>query len=181
MKKIIILICLICFNTYAQDVAFFTKIRNLDDAGVENLAIEIADMTRNKFKIAKKDETESELVITLVKSDLSNEDVKKALEGTYPNPDVVFDVVFEKFMEGQNKALEIKGVKKYKFYGVIYNYLDLFPFWQKYFAPDATKELTLTDLKLQRSQYKESGNWWLYKFQMDDARNPKIWKIIKFY
>ena len=167
MKKLILIALLVCFTTYGQDAEFFNKIRNLDEVGVENLAIELAGMTRNQFKIDSKQETDEGIVITFAKSDLSTDDV-------------VLKVVFEKFMEGENKALEVKGVKKYSFYGVTYNYLDLFPFWQKYFSPNATKESVLTNYSQQKSELKTNGNWWLYKFQ-NDGSNPKIWTLRKFY
>ena len=124
-------------------------------------------MTRNQFKIDSKQETDEGIVITFAKSDLSTDDT-------------VLKVVFEKFMEGENEALEIKGVKKYRFYGVTYNYLDLFPFWQKYFSPNATKESVLNNYSQQQSELKTNGNWWLYKFQ-NDGSNPKIWTLRKFY
>lgn len=58
--------------------------------------------------------------------------------------------------------------------------MDLFPFWQKYFATNATKESVLKDLKQQKSEIKGS-DWWMYKFQADDDLNPKIWTLRKFY
>lgn len=115
MKKFILIALLACFTTYGQDAAYFTKIRNLDNTGADSVATEIASFTRRKFKIARTDEDEQSLTLTLVQSDLSKEDVTKALNGSYPDPDVILQVVFESFMEGQNRALEIKGGKNIDF------------------------------------------------------------------
>lgn len=58
-------------------------------------------------------------------------------------------VIYNIYFSGENKALEIPGVKTYKFYQVSGSYLDLFPTWKKVFRPDADLEATVDDLKSQ--------------------------------
>ena len=51
---------------------------------------------------------------------------------------------------GENKNLEIKGIKTYKFKEFTGKYLQLFPIWQKYFRQDADANNTMKDSKLQK-------------------------------
>lgn len=181
MKKILFIVLFICSNIFAQDAEFFAKIRNLDEAGVDKIAIEIASFTRNEFRIVSRSETATSYIITMAKKSMTKDEVIEALNDNYADKDAIFDVVFERFMEGENTALELKGVKKYAFYGVTYNYLDLFPFWQKYFSPNATPESLLKDYSQQKSEIGEKRNWWLYKFQVADGKTRRLWTIRKFY
>jgi hypothetical protein len=58
-------------------------------------------------------------------------------------------VVFTVFYKGENKALEIAGVKTYRFYEASGSYLDLFPIWKKVFRPDVNLEKTVSDFNSQ--------------------------------
>lgn len=171
MKKILLFaFSLLSLNGYTQNIEYFKKIRNLDKSELENTAKEIAGFLRGEYEITKKEETESGYYyISFVKLNSSENELANN----------AFNVVFKKFFEGKNEALEIEGTEKYSFYEVTYNYLDLFPYWQKYFVEKADKEQTAKDLKLQRSEYKEDKIWWLYKFQQAD--NSKKWTLRMFY
>jgi len=67
----------------------------------------------------------------------------------YAAGDKTFKIIYNVYHEGENKALEIAGVKTYKFYEVWGSYLDLFPTWQKVFRPDVELEKTVDDYKSQ--------------------------------
>lgn len=58
-------------------------------------------------------------------------------------------VIFNVFYKGENKALEIKGEKIYRFYQAFGTYLDLFPTWKKIFKPEAELEKTVDDFNSQ--------------------------------
>lgn len=178
MKKLILLFSLLATLTInAQDVEYMRKIRNLDENGVIETAKEISALTRGDFVLVDTKEYEKGYLVRFVKEGVSYD----KNTGTYGlSLDDYFDVVYEKFYEGQNKALEIEGIKKFRFSVVVYNYLDLFPYWQKYFAPSATTETTIKSIDLQRSEYKNDGNHWLYKFQ-EIAYGDKRWRLNKFY
>jgi hypothetical protein len=68
---------------------------------------------------------------------------------SYGSGEKTFKIIFKVYFEGQNKALEIPGIKTYRFYEVRGSYLDLFPTWQKVFRPDATLEKTVDDINSQ--------------------------------
>lgn len=67
----------------------------------------------------------------------------------YAAGDKTFKIIYNVYHKGENKALEIPGVKTYKFYEVWGSYLDLFPTWQKVFRPDANLEKTVDDYNSQ--------------------------------
>lgn len=178
MKKLLLLFSLFfSFTFYAQNVEYMKKIRNLDENGVIEVAKEISSFTRGSFVLVDSKESEKGYLVRFVKEGI-NYDKNKGTSDL--SLDDYFDVVFEKFYDGQNKALEIEGTKKFRFSVVVYNYLDLFPYWKKYFAPCATAETTIKSIDLQRSEYKKEGNHWLYKFQ-EIAYGDKRWRLNKFY
>jgi len=178
MKKLILLFSLFFSLTfYAQNVEYMKKIRNLDENGAIEVAKEIASLSRGSFEVAEKKETKVGFTIVMVRSGIDYENVIQ-----YPEKymDDTFTVSFVEFYEGQNMALEIEGVKKYNFHRVVFNYLDLFPYWQKYFSAEATPETTIDSIDLKRSEYKNKDNHWLYKFQ-PVPNGSKRWELNKFY
>jgi len=68
---------------------------------------------------------------------------------SYSSGEKTLKVIFNVYLEGENKALEIPGIKTYKFYEVWGSYLDLFPTWKKVFKPDAELEKTVDDFNSQ--------------------------------
>lgn len=68
---------------------------------------------------------------------------------SYGSGEKTLKVIFNVYLEGENKALEIPGTKTYKFYEVWGSYLDLFPTWKKVFRPDAELEKTVDDYNSQ--------------------------------
>ncbi|QFG53654.1 hypothetical protein [Chryseobacterium sp.] len=50
------------------------------------------------------------------------------------------EVVYKTFMDGKNADLKIPGVKTYRMERVHGQFLNIFPFWQKYYVPEATTE-----------------------------------------
>lgn len=74
------------------------------------------------------------------------------------NPDSSFDIElgYDIKMVGANPALEIAGTKEYKFRNILGPYIDIFPIWQKYFAPEADLETTSTQTKKYYSLYLDS-------------------------
>lgn len=58
-------------------------------------------------------------------------------------------VVFNVYLEGENKALEIQGIKTYRFREASGTYLDLFTSWKKIFRPDVDIEKTIDDINSQ--------------------------------
>ncbi|HUH25244.1 MAG TPA: hypothetical protein VLY87_01330 [Flavobacterium sp.] len=178
MKKLILLFNLfISFTFYAQNVEYMAEIRNLDENGAIEVAKEIADLSRGNFEVALQKETKKGYNVTMVRKGIDYNKIADKLD-EYPND--FFIVSFEKYFEGQNKALEIEGVKKYRFHRVVFNYLDLFPYWQKYFSTEATPEKTIEDFKLRESRYKNNEVHWLYKFK-EVSNGSKRWELNKFY
>lgn len=68
-----------------------------------------------------------------------------------------------------NEDLEIKGDPSYRFEDVYGKYLDLFPFWEKYFKPGAPLEETLKQYKFRDVEIGKA------KFIID--KSGKTWSI----
>lgn len=67
--------------------------------------------------------------------------------------------------EGEDKNLEIKGLKKWNFRSIKGNYLTLFPIWNKFVDQSADKE------KLSKSGYKMKGD-----FSFKEVDSP-VWLL----
>src|SRR5690606_12249219 len=105
MKKLILFLSLFfSFTFYAQNVEYMKKIRNLDENGVIEVAKEISSFTRGSFVLVDSKESEKGYLVRFVKEGI-NYDKNKGTSDL--SLDDYFDVVFEKFYDGQNKALEI--------------------------------------------------------------------------
>lgn len=73
--------------------------------------------------------------------------------------------VFAIDFEGENKALEIPGVKQYRLVEIESKYLTVFPIWQAYFKPTATLEKTVDDYKSQRLNEPDKNIRYLFQNQ----------------
>lgn len=178
MKRLLLLLLtLIGVYASAQDVEYMKKIRSLDEQGAIDVATEIASMTRGEFEFDVSKDTKGGRFVRFVRKGV-DKDVVLASSEKYP--DDVFSVSFVKFVKGENKALEIEGTTMYRLNAVEFNYLDLFPYWQKYFSPNATIEATIEDYRLQESRYKTTDVHWFYKFK-PIYNGAKRWVITSFY
>lgn len=178
MKRLLLLLlALVSFVGFAQDVEYMKKIRSLDEQGAIDVATEIASMTRGDFELDLSKETKQGYFVRFLTKGI-DKDVVLASPEKYP--DDIIKVYFERFKQGDNKALEIEGTTQYNLHSVRFNYLDLFPYWQKYFAPNATLEDTIEDYKLQESRYEADNVHWLYKFK-PETPSSKLWLFRRFY
>jgi diacylglycerol kinase family enzyme len=132
-KRFFIGLFLMCGFVHAQDYAIISKLKSLTQEQANAFANEITTnaKTQWKFNQAKENTTGNYYVVS------------------YGSGEKTFDIVFNVYYEGQNKALEIPGVKTYKFYEVWGSYLDLFPTWKKVFRHDVDLEKTIDDYKSQ--------------------------------
>jgi hypothetical protein len=85
------------------------------------------------------------------------------------------NVSFYIYYKGENKALEIPGVKALKFNDVWGRYLDLFPVWKNVFKPEADIESTVGDYKSKEVIHRPTNV--NFKFNESDSQ----WQILKFY
>ncbi|MCK8143190.1 hypothetical protein MW871_14970 [Flavobacterium sp. I-SCBP12n] len=132
MKKIISIILLI-IGFFAQ--AQFTpgQLKELTQKQATALSNEIANNSKSPLVFVEaKENTKGDYYVMNF--------------GTGEN---MLKVVFNVFYKGENKALEIKGEKIYRFYQAFGTYLDLFPTWKKIFKPEAELEKTVDDFNSQ--------------------------------
>lgn len=87
----------------------------------------------------------------------------------YKTENETFAILYSTFQEGENKVLEIKGVKKWSIKSISGKFLTLFPIWKKYADPNAIvseivgkdevkKKGELVDWKF--SNYLEGDDFW---------------------
>lgn len=149
MKKAFLIILFICGFTQAQDFEYLESLKSIETIDqAEKLAKDIASYSKNKMRLYKqKDFSDRGIyVFKFVPADLTDDQVSEM-----DNIDKEFiQVRFLYFNVGENKDLEIKGKKTFKLSEVQTKYLNLFPYWQKYFKPEANLERTIEDHKSQR-------------------------------
>lgn len=128
MKKILALFVLfISINSNAQKANWFFGL-NQDSAVV--LAKEIMKNFRGKYEYGTSKFTHPTNTTTyfLVKF---RSDSLKATDGEF------YNIIYQVFYEGENKALEIKGVPRFWLREFAAQFLDVFPFWKEYLNPKA--------------------------------------------
>jgi hypothetical protein len=175
MKKLLLITLFITSFTYAQDIAFIDGLDKMDFDQAKSFANEIAASSRSKWIPLYDKENDKSIAIWYVDASLNPEQINKIKTGkSLCETGECLKVSFITFYEGENKNLEIRGTKKYKFNTVVMKYLDIFPIWQKYFQPSADVNTLPNVYKLQN--YKQ-GNL-LYKFKEE---NTPYWSLTKFY
>jgi hypothetical protein len=107
--------------------------------------------------------------VKYVNSSLSAEDKEHARKKEWC--DSCLTVTFVVYHDGENRDLEIPGVKTYKFYEVYGKYLDLFPTWKQVFRPDADLEKTIDDYDSQELISRPKGIKFKFRKEQD------IWQI----
>lgn len=183
MKKLLlILITFLSVNSFAQDKEYIEKIRNLQSKE-ETIKVgwDIVSLMREKF-VLKNNPEESEKGITLIflKANTVDSLRKNSPEKMEFLPEDVIKIFFTKEVKGGNVYLETKGTSYYSFYGVSYKYLDLFPFWKKYFRSDASIESTVNEAKnFEEREYrcKEIDDFCGYRFES----NKSYWDLKRIH
>ena len=118
MKKLLVIIILISNAAAAQ---IQEKIKTTSRADVDLIVNLVLNETTKKYTQVKVDSVKSRYYIDNQFSDGEN----------------LVNVYFAKYNEGGNKDLNITGSNYYRFARVAGVYKDVFPFWKKYFQPDA--------------------------------------------
>lgn len=202
-KKISVIESLVCIDCYKEEWSVQQKLRDeliekkelsvlKDDEPQMKLlesyrkmslqqatdfAVQIANNTRDKWDVLDVDDGSKSLSVVFVNDTTSSKRRKQFLDRKeFPEKYEVFSVTFKSFMEGENKNLEIEGVKKYSFNGVTLKFLDIFPTWKQFFNKEATQDNVMNDYDA-RKVSANKGNW-MYKFT---PSNEPFWTIHKFY
>ena len=117
MKKILFFILLssLCFGQY----------KALDSSQLSQKIEQLVKDSGKNFVLSKKDTDANKIAYK------------------YNNPENQDDnlmIIFYPFMQGEDEALGIKGVKKWDIQSVSGNFLSLYPIWQKYSETKTEKE-----------------------------------------
>lgn len=185
MRNLILYIALlICSFIQAQNIELLHQVDNCDLLTATKFADSIANSFRVKYERLDARESKRGNVYSIVylpssSMPKSKEAIKEAIEKSYSREfecDSCLSVHFNVINEGENKDLEIKGIKKYHFTFTRGNFLDLFNFWIKYVNPNAiASEISNKGIDSQRdfknNQYwynfaasKDEGNWYIKNY-----------------
>lgn len=139
----------------AQNVDYLKSLNKLDSVQVTTVASEINSLTNNAFKLYDDKEKNYTRVIRFYPANYSLEEfeAKYKTTGVYACTECM-KVSFSYVFDGGNSDLNIKGKKVYKFQSATAEYLQLFPFWQKYVFPNLSAEQQLTDTNYNSRWYK---------------------------
>jgi hypothetical protein len=132
MKKILLLTALL-IGVFVQGQLKPQQLKSLTQEQAIAFSNEIATNAKTKWEFVQaKENTKGDYYVA-----------------SYGSGEKTLEIVFNVYYEGQNKALEIPGIKTYRFYEVWGSYLDLFPTWKKVFRPDVELEKTIDDFSSQ--------------------------------
>jgi len=159
MKKLLLLLSFIFTATvYAQDLEYQTKLKEgvTTEKEAVDLTASIVDLAKKPLRFHSAREHENKyFVVQYIPTNVTDENWKSNRD-EYSSEAVVFK--FRISNKGENKNLEIPGVKTYVFNDVYGKYLNLFPFWQKYFDATSDLEKLSTESFTQKNKYTFSGN-----------------------
>lgn len=153
MKKLFIIFLLFFSSVnFAQDLDFAQKLNKIDSSDLKSVATEIISSFRGDFKPKASFEVQYGHIVLFYPAGLTEEQVNNDLKRKQ-HCELCHKLYFQSYYEGRNEALEIPGQIFYRFSEVKGKYLDLFPFWEKYFAPGSTPEKTVESPLYERTKF----------------------------
>jgi hypothetical protein len=179
MKKTLLLLFFMFYGfTQAQDFAYIKSLNSLNNESARIFSDQVVADSKTKYEFLRIDETtkksgENSYEVVYIPIDAVD---KAGKEKPFVMCDECLKVRFVIYSLGENKDLEIKGVRRLFFDEVSGRYLDLFPVWKKIFKPNADVEKTLDDydsrqldIKEPRINYKFSrrnieNNWFIHNY-----------------
>lgn len=137
------------FNHPNKD--YILSLSKLDESGAREFAENVAANGKTKWEFLKVKENIKQRGYIVIYIDASATEEIKVIARTSNeySGQKHLEVSFTVYYEGENLALEIAGIKKFKFNNVDGKYLDLFPVWKKIFKTDAELEKTVDDINSQ--------------------------------
>lgn len=138
---------------------YIKSLGSLNEETARKFADEIALGGKTQWEFLKISEDIEHRVYAIVYLDISlpNETITGLKKGTITDCSNCLKIRFNTYYQGENKALEIKGVKAFKFDKVYGRYLDLFPIWKKVFRPDVELEATVSAYENRELRHRSSG------------------------
>ena len=142
-------------NDSVQNIDYLKSLNKLDSVQVTTVANEINSLTNNAFKLYDKKKKNYTRILRFypAKYTLQEFEAKYKTTGIYACTECM-KVTFSFVFDGANSDLNVKGKKMYKFQSVTAEYLQLFPFWQKYVTPTLNAEQLLSDANYNNRWYK---------------------------
>lgn len=131
---------------------------------------EIISLSTVKFRFYKIVQQRESEIFVYVPSHLTDAEIGTGSQD-YMNYETI-EVVYSIYMDGKNEDLKSDGFKTYRLERAHGQFLNLFPFWQKYYVPDATaqnyKEYQKKEFRKGRLFMKfvdnDEGNWYITPF-----------------
>lgn len=151
-------------NTNYEYLTSLKKIPNEETA--RKIANELVATLPNKLRVVDTKDVNGYFILVFGAADMTDEQYKLLDQDT---KDSMFRIRFSYWNDGENKDLEIKGVKRFYLSEIKGKYLQLFPIWKTYVMHNAELEKCQRDFnqfkdlskKLAFNFYKESG-WAIY-------------------
>lgn len=138
MKKILLFITLLqIVFCQAQDYAYLNNLKLMGIGQTERVAEDFFAAARVNYKLYKSREIKEQnsYMLQYVPAELTDEEIKEKIEMRAKG----FSVIFKFEHVGAN----------YRLTEIITAYRLIFPFWRKYFNPDANAETTKSDYRKQ--------------------------------
>lgn len=167
MKKLLLFI-LLPFLGFAQ--INIDKVCSFTQEEARNYADEIVSLSKEKFRFYKTDQGRESETFVYVPANLTDTEIGKGPQDYMDHQTI--EVVYSIYMAGKNDDLKIPGVKTYRLERSHGQFLNLFPFWQKYYVPEATaenyKDYRMREMRKGRMLMKfidnDGGNWFITPF-----------------
>jgi hypothetical protein len=149
----------------AQNISYITSLNSLNLDQAKSTAEAIANSTDTKYELLKISESEENFIMQMEFVPIGLTAAEKEEYSKHP-----LTVRFSTSNVGENKDLQIKGVKTFRLKEVKGKYLEVAPYWIKTFYPKETNETVLSNYDLK--SFKDN----LIKYMLQ--KNNETWKII---
>ncbi|MBS1535328.1 MAG: hypothetical protein JST78_09640 [Bacteroidetes bacterium] len=170
-----LLLLVISLLGHSQNNDFIISLEKMDFENAKKFSDEIASTAKTKWEFLKFKEDEKKLYCRFVYIDSSLPDALK--ESIKTGSEVCENCLYIDYSivyDGENKDLQIKGTKKYRFREFSGKYLDVQPAWSAYFRNGVTAEAALSNYELREYQdksigisykiFKEGDTWTLHNY-----------------
>lgn len=180
-KKLAVLALFILSFANAQNIDFLNQANKSDLNFARQFSDSIAKSCKTKFVFLDKVESSwgKSLTMVYIPENTSKEDIESIKARMSRVGKIQFFqienglcVQFRVVKEGENKDLEIVGVKKYMFHSVNGKFLDIFPFWKKNIEPTATTDNVSKGVYSIRDEQKKIAYY--FKRNNDDG----VWDLV---
>ncbi|WP_312078386.1 hypothetical protein [Chryseobacterium sp.] len=171
MKKLLLFFVLLSTFCFGQIESI--QVCNMTETQAKAYSDELSNMAKDNFRFYGIEKGyENTLYFMYVPTNISADVIEREKPSITGNSYEKIEIVFESFMAGKNDDLRIAGEKRYRMQRAHGQFLNILPFWKKYYNTDTTvenyKDYAMREFRkdnlLMKLQDADDGFWYIQTF-----------------